>query len=119
MKLPIQVQFHGMQASAVLESKAREHCAKLDTFAPDIMACRVVIDLEQKHQRQGRPVGVRIDLSLPGHELVSSHVVSEDAHVALGDAFDNVERQLREVVRQRRGRERAAGLDKHGIGGVA
>lgn len=103
MKLPFHIQFRGMDASEALEVNAREHAHKLESFASDIMACRVSIELEQKHQNQGRPFGVCIDLTLPGHELVVNRVQHEDAYVALRDAFDKMKRQLEEVVRKRRG----------------
>jgi ribosomal subunit interface protein len=103
MKLPVHIQFHGMEPSAMLEASAREHANKLASFAPDIMACRVGIEEEQKHQHQGRPFSVHIDLTLPGHELVVNRVENEDVYVALRDAFDNMKRQLEDVVRKRRG----------------
>jgi ribosome-associated translation inhibitor RaiA len=103
MRLPVQIQFHGLAHSDALADSARAHAHKLESFATDLMACRVSFDLTQKHQQQGRAVGVRIDLTLPGHELVVNRVENEDAHVALRDAFDNMRRQLEEVVRKRRG----------------
>lgn len=114
MQLPVHVQFHGMEPSAALESSAREHVHKLEAFAPDIMACRVGIDLEQKHKHQGRPFGVRIDLTMPGHELVVNRVQHEDVHVALRDAFDKMKRQLEDVVRRRRGQEKQHPVPLHG-----
>lgn len=103
MKLPVQIKFHGMDHSDALAASAIEHAQKLESFAPDIMACRVGIDLEQKHKHQGRPFSVRIDLTLPGHELVVNRVQHEDVYVALREAFDNMKRQLEDVVRIRRG----------------
>ena len=103
MNLPVQILFHGMAQSDALADSARSHAHKLESFATDLIACRVGFELAQKHQQQGRPVGVRIDLTLPGHELVVNRVENEDAHVALRDAFDNMKRQLEEVVRKRRG----------------
>ena len=114
MKQALHIQFQGMEASAAVETKARELADRLDSFAPDIMACRVNIDLEQKHKHQGRPYGVRIDLTLPGHELVVNKVQHEDVYVALRDAFDNMRRQLEEVVRIRRGQEKLHALPLHG-----
>lgn len=89
-----------------MESSAREHARKLDSLAPDIMACRVSIDLAHKHKHQGRQFGVRIDLTLPGHELVVNHVQHEDAHIALRDAFEKMKRQLEDVVRKRQAIQR-------------
>lgn len=114
MKLPVHIQFHGMEPSDALELSARDHVNKLESFAPDIMTCRVDIDLEQKHQHQGRPYSVRIDLTLPGHEFVVNRVHNEDVYVALRDAFDNMKRQLEDVVRKRRGQEKKHPVPLHG-----
>lgn len=114
MILPVHIQFQGMESSDALQASAREHAHKLESFAPDIMACRVTIDLEQKHKHQGRPFGVRIDLTLPGHELVVNRVQHEDVYVALRDAFDNMKRQLEDVVRKRRGQEKQHPVPLHG-----
>jgi ribosomal subunit interface protein len=103
MKVPVHIQFHNMEPSAALEASAREHALKLESFASDIMACQVAIELEQKHQTQGRPHVVRIDLTLPGRELVVNRVSNEDAYVALREAFDSMKRQLQDTVIQRRG----------------
>jgi ribosomal subunit interface protein len=114
MQLPVHIQFRGMEPSDALEASAREHAYKLEVFAPGIMTCRVAIELEQKHQHQGRPYGVHIDLTLPGHELVVNRVQDEDVYVAMRDAFDNMKRQLEDVVRKRRGQEKQHAQPLHG-----
>jgi ribosomal subunit interface protein len=114
MKLQAHVQFLGMEPSSALEVNAREHAHKLESFASDIMACRVAIELEQKHKLQGRPYTVRIDLTLPGHELAVNRVQNEDVYVALRDAFDKMKRQLEDVVRKRRGEEKQHAVPLHG-----
>lgn len=114
MQIPVHIQFRGMEPSEALEASARAHADKLEAFAPDIMTCRVAIELEQKHKHQGRPYGVHIDLTLPGHELVVNRVQDEDVYVALRDAFDNMKRQLEDVVRQRRGQEKLHAQPLHG-----
>ena len=104
MKLPVHILFHGMERSDALDASAREHARKLESFASDIIACHVSIDLEQKHKQQGRLFGVRIDLTLPGHELVVNRVQNEDAYLALRDAFDNMKRQIEDAVSKRQQR---------------
>ena len=103
LRLPLQIQFLGMDRSEALEAAVRSRAARLERLAPDISACRVALELAQKHSRQGRPVSVRIDLTLPGRELVVDRVADEDAYVALRDAFDDMRRRLDEAVRQQRG----------------
>jgi cold shock CspA family protein/ribosome-associated translation inhibitor RaiA len=78
------------------------------------MACRVSIDQEPRHQQQGRPFGVRIDLTLPGRELVVNRVEHEDVYVALRDAFDKMRRQLEDAVRQRQGQVKHHDVPLHG-----
>ena len=103
MELPVYIRFLGLEPSDALTQSAREHALKLESFSSDIMACHVGIDPTQKHKHQGRLFGVRIDLTIPGHELVVSRVQHEDAYVALRDAFDAMRRKLEDVVRKRRG----------------
>lgn len=102
MRQPLQITFHGMQRSDALEDTVRRQCLHLERLADDIVACRVVVELAHKHQRQGRAFGVRIDLTLPGRELTVDRADHEDAHVAVREAFDDMRRQLEGVVQQRR-----------------
>lgn len=114
MKKSLQITFHGLERSDALEGAVRQKAEHLERFAADIMSCRVVIDLLQKHRHLGRPFGVRIDLTLPGRELVVDRVENEDVYVALRDAFDDMKRQVEEAVRQRRGDEKRHPRELHG-----
>ena len=114
MKLPVQITFHGMDTSEAVESAVREKVDHLERFSDRIMRCRVAIDLLQKHHQQGRPFGVRIDLTIPGRELVVDRVEDEDVYVALRDAFDGMKRQLEDAVRQQRGDEKQHPRELHG-----
>ncbi len=106
MKQAPDIRFIGMGPSEALAAAARDKAAKLDRFYPDLMSCHVVLELEHKHRRQGRPFAVRVDVTLPGHELTVSRVEHEDAYVALRDAFDDMKRQLEDKVRRMRGQEK-------------
>jgi ribosomal subunit interface protein len=114
MKLPVQITFHGMEASDALEAAVRSKVEHLERFSSNIMSCRVAIDLLQKHRHQGRPFGVRIDLKIPGRELVVDRVEDEDVYIALRDAFDGMKRQLEDAVRQQRGKEKQHPHELHG-----
>ena len=103
MKKPLEVRFEGMERSETLEAAARAKAARLEHFCEDLMSCRVTIEQIHKHQRHGRPCAVRLDVTVPGHELTVSRVQDEDAYIALRDAFDDMTRQLEDVVRRTRG----------------
>jgi ribosome-associated translation inhibitor RaiA len=103
MKLPLDITFRGLQRSEAVETAARRKAEQLERFAADIVSCRVVIEQLQARQVQGRPFGVRIELAVPGRQLVANQVQHEDVSIALRDAFDDMRRQLEDAVRQRRG----------------
>lgn len=104
MKLPLQISFRGMDTSPATEALIRERAEKLDRFHDRITGCRVVVEASHRHQRKGRLYHVRVDLTVPGHEIVvgrerdddHSH---EDIKVAVRDAFDAARRQLEDHLR--------------------
>ncbi len=114
MKQPLQIQFLGMEPSEAVESAVRTKAEKLDKFCPDIMACRVSIEQVHKHQHQGRPFAVAIDVTMPGRELTVGRAQDEDVYVALRDAFDSMRRQIEGAVERKRGQEKVHQLSQHG-----
>ena len=114
MKLPLQLTFRGMDASSAVEEAVRRKVQHLERFYDGIIACRVVLELLQKHQHQGRPFGVRIDLTLPGHELVVNRIEHEDVYVALRDAVDDMTGQIEDLARRQRGMEKEHPHALHG-----
>jgi cold shock CspA family protein/ribosome-associated translation inhibitor RaiA len=119
MQLPLQVSFRHMAPSGAIEAIVRERAAKLDDFFDHIMSCRVVVELAGKHHRHGNLYEVRIDLTVPGEEIVvtrepSEHIENRDIQVALRDAFDSARRQLEDYVRRRRGLVKTHETPPHG-----
>ncbi len=102
MKQAPDIRFIGLEPSAAMASAAREKAAKLELFCPEIMACRIVIELAHKHRQQGRRFAVRLNLTLPGRELTVNRVENEDPYVALRDAFDGMKRQVEDTVERMR-----------------
>lgn len=107
MKLPLQVSFRGMEHSEAIEALVRERAARLDRFAQDIMSCRVVVEPAGKHHQHGNLYDVRIDITLPGEEIVitrepGAHKEHRNIQTALRDSFDAARRRLEDFVRRRR-----------------
>lgn len=103
MQLPVQIVFHQLDPWPGAESHLRERAAQLERFCPQIMSCRIVVEETQKHHRLGRPVAVRIDVRLPGHELTVNRRHDTDFHVAAREAFEAMTRQLEDYQQRRRG----------------
>ena len=70
MQLPLQVTLRDISPSEAIEAYIRERAAKLEQFYDRIMSCRVVVEAPVRHHRKGGPYKVRIDLTVPGDELV-------------------------------------------------
>ncbi|AOI99807.1 HPF/RaiA family ribosome-associated protein [Burkholderia sp. LA-2-3-30-S1-D2] len=104
MKPPYELVFQGMPRSDALEAEAARHVSKLDRFRQDISHCRVNVVLDEKRDHQGKPFNIRIEITIPGHQLVSSKEHDEDVYVALRNAFSNVTRMLEDTGRKQRGR---------------
>lgn len=101
--LSVQVTMKDMPSSPALENHIKLKAQKLQLFTDKITSCKVIVEVPQKHKRQGKIFGVHIDLVVPGKELVVSHKQSEDVYIAIRDAFNALERQLEKYVEKRSG----------------
>jgi cold shock CspA family protein len=107
-----------MQHSEEIEAIIREKVDKLDIFPDHIMGCRVVVEPAGKHHEHGNLYEVRIDITVPGEEIVvtrepSQRTAYKDIQVALRDAFDSARRRLADYVRRRQGSVKALETAPH------
>lgn len=119
MQQPIQIAFRNLERSPAIEAKILERAQKLDEFYGRIMSCRVVVEAQHKHHRRGNHYQVRVDLTVPGGELVANrepddHHAYTDVYVAIRDAFDAVGRQLEDYARRQRSDVKSHELPPHG-----
>jgi len=118
MQIPLQITFRDMEQSDAIEKAVREKAEKLNQFA-DIMSCRVVVQMINKHSHKGTLYQVLIDLTAPGTEIVVSrdHGVDhshEDVYVAIRDSFDAARRQLQDHHRVSHQKVKAHEVPPHG-----
>ena len=123
MILPIQIEFRNVDASPAVERGIRKAVAKLDRFFDRIISCRVLVEIPHLRHRSGSPYLVRIDLTVPGREIVVKHQPAagnslratprvrkqleleaphKNLRLAINDAFKKAERQLQDCVRRMR-----------------
>lgn len=119
MQTPLQITFRNLDNSPTVEAKIRERVEELEQFCNRITSCRVVIEEPNRHHRRGRLYHIRVDLKMPGEEIVvkrdpSEHHAREDIYVAVHDCFDAVRRQLEDHVRRQRGDIKAHASPEHG-----
>jgi ribosome-associated translation inhibitor RaiA len=112
VKNPLQITFRDIDPSASVEARIRDHAAKLDELHDGIVSCRVMVETSHRHHHKGRLYHVRIDLTMPGAELVVSrdpedNHAREDVYVAIRDAFDAARRRLQNRAQRQRGEVKA------------
>ena len=99
MKVPLQITVLNVPQSAALEARVLKMTEKLEKLHARIVSCRVGIEELRRHRSRGRLYHVRVDLRIPGKELVSNHRHNKDPYLALRDAFESLRRQLEDVSR--------------------
>ena len=114
MQIPLQITMRDMDRSDALDTAINEHSAKLEQFHSRITRCRVTVEQTHRHHQQGRHFTVKVDLRVPGREIVATRDHDEDVYVALRDAFDSAKRQLEETARELRGDVKAHVPALHG-----
>lgn len=67
-----------------------------------ITSCRIAVERESLHHNEGGPYRVRLDITVPGSELIADKE-AEDLNIAIRDAFQAAERQVDEFSQRRRG----------------
>jgi ribosomal subunit interface protein len=102
------VTFRGMDPSAAIETLVRERAKRLERYRDQLVACRVVVESPHRHHHQGRLFHIRIDVTTAGGELVVNRdhgddPTHEDAYAAVRDAFEALERRLKDYTDKRRG----------------
>jgi ribosomal subunit interface protein len=108
MELPLQITFHSVEQSDAISAKVRERAEKLDKFFDSINSCRVAIEAPHHHHAKGNRFRVRVEVSVPGQQLVVTRGGDEretytDVYIAIRDAFDVMTRQLEDYSTVLRG----------------
>ena len=126
MRLPVQITWRDMAPSTAVGTKIREEAAKLEEFYDRITSCRATIEVPRRYQSGKYQFHVRIDLTVPGAEIVVDHEPTlysslqrlggearakgkefsaphKDVYVAIRDAFKIVRRKLQEYSNRQNG----------------
>jgi ribosomal subunit interface protein len=108
MKQAPSITFRDIDSSEAVESKLRKRIDRLERYSSEIISCQVVVETPHRARKKGKIYKVSIDLTVPGDEIVvnrnpEDNHSHEDVYVAIRDAFDAAERQLKEYAERRRG----------------
>lgn len=135
----LQITFRNMKSSPMVEEWVREAAGKLETFYGQITGCHVALEVPHRHHVKGALFHVRIDLILPGGELVIKRQASlsssarrvgrrgmhkhlevetphKDLRMTINDAFKAAARRLEDYARRQRGDVKTHRLTRARIG---
>lgn len=125
MTVPIQITFRNMKPSEGVADRVHAETAKLNRYFKRITSCRVIVEAPHRHHRWSGAFHIRIELGVPGDEIVVKHTPSlrsalaqrhvfkwvkhletdaphKDIFVAVRDAFRAARRRLESYVHQLR-----------------
>ena len=94
MQIPLQITLRNIAKSESVEAAIRKKAAKLDRYHRHIVSCRVVVEIPSRHKQQGKEFVVRLDIKIPGSEIVITHDHHQDLYAALHEAFHAAQRRL-------------------------
>lgn len=108
MQIPPEISYRDFEPSEELKVRVEEEIERLERFYDRITSCRVVVEQPHRRRRSGNLFHVRIDVTVPGRELVVSRDPGDDEArrdpvVAVEQAFAAIQRQLEEHAREIRG----------------
>ena len=122
MKTPLKTTFRNLDHSDTLVARIQEEADKLDKCFDRITGCRVMVEMPHRHRRHGASFHVRIEVGVPGKQLVVAHdstphadgndepqghqvrspeagETRKDVYVAIRDSFKVMRRQVEEYER--------------------
>ena len=98
MDAQLQITVREMPHSEALEAEIRRKVAGLERVHPRITTIRATVAAPHQHHQQGNLFTVKLELAVPGKDIVVNRDHAEDVYVALRDAFQAARRQLIERV---------------------
>lgn len=102
MQVPLEISTRLVELTPALEDDLRKRAAKLERYYDRITSCRIAVERPSNHHNEGGPYRVRLDITVPGSELVANKE-AEDLNTAIRDAFQAAERQVEAFSQRRRG----------------
>lgn len=138
VQVAVQVTLRNIPFPELIEPEIHERALKLERYYNRIMSCRVLVERTHRHHLDGNRFHVRIDLGVPGGEIVVNRnsnlhgekqdldkererkqdevqAVRKHVHVAVREAFDAARRRLQDYARRQRGDTKLHQLPLHGL----
>lgn len=125
MRVPLEIAFKQVEATASLEGLVRERVDRLPRYFRNIIACRVAVEAASRNnQHEVTAYRVRVEVSVPGNDLVATAsprvgtpqaAVVHDPYQAVRDAFVAMERRLKTYAGRQRAERKPRATAPHAV----
>ncbi|MEA2602263.1 MAG: hypothetical protein QOF89_3255 [Acidobacteriota bacterium] len=114
MQIPLEISSRDVTLSPPIEAELRKRADRLERHYNRITSCRIAVERPTgNHHQEGGPFRVRVDVTVPGSELVADKQ-AEEIFAAIREAFDAAERQVEAFSQRRRGEVKTQVLPPEG-----
>lgn len=102
-----QVVFHNIDQSDAITDAVNKRISKLQRYCDQIITGRVVLDSPHNNHHKGKVYSVGLELHTPTREVrvnqdQHDNHAHEDLYVAIRDAFNAAERQIKSIDKKHR-----------------
>ena len=102
-----QIVFHNIDQSTSISDAVNKRISKLHRFCDRILAARVVLDSPHNNHHKGKVYSVGLEIHTPSKEVrvnqeQHDNHAHENLYVAIRDAFNAAERQLKAIDKKHR-----------------
>jgi ribosomal subunit interface protein len=107
-----QIVFRGIDHSRAVADAVQKRLDKLERYSDEIQSFRVTIESPHNHHHKGKVFHVGVEAIIPNNEILVNHDQHdnhshEDIYVAIRDAFNALERQIKSIYEKRRHQDRS------------
>lgn len=120
MDTPLELAYRGLEPTEATNDLIRRGVEELEGIVDQITSCRAMVELPNLSSEHGDLFRVRLDLRLPGGEVVVDRTppldrASDDLDAAIGEAFAAARRELRDFAQRRHDDLKAHGSLREGV----
>ncbi|GAB5497997.1 MAG: hypothetical protein PsegKO_03080 [Pseudohongiellaceae bacterium] len=102
-----QVTYHNIDQTEAINDAVNKRIAKLERYCDQIITGRVVLDCPHNNHHKGKVYSVGLEIHTPSKEVrvnqdQHDNHAHEDLYIAIRDAFNAAERQLKDIDKKHR-----------------
>lgn len=103
MSIPLEITIRDIEKSEAIEQRINDKAEKMSQYYDRIESGKVIVELSQNHQHQGKLYNVTIEINVPGKQLVVNKQPNEDLYVSIRDSFQAMYRMIESYAQKQRG----------------